>query len=79
MIVVVTMKGGANSDAGDPEIGEHPETKDMLLDASIWEKSNTTILVTLFREYTKKVNVKEAVMKTGKGKFAFMLILLLIK
>ena len=73
------MKGGVTSDAGGPELGEHPETKEMLLDASIWEKSNTTILVTLFREYTKKVNIKDAVMKTGKGKFAFLLILLLIK
>lgn len=58
---------------------ENQERQQSLLDGSLWEQSNSEILVTLFREYTKKVNLQEVVKNTGKGKFLFFLILILIK
>ena len=45
---------------------ENQERQQSLLDGSLWEQSNSEILVTLFREYTKKVNLQEV----GESKHA---------
>ena len=58
---------------------ENQDRQSSVLDSSLWEKSNSEILVTLFREYTKKVNIKEVLKETERGKFVFLLVLILIK
>ena len=62
---------------------EEAEAKTEVLDERVWEKSFSEIVVTLFKEYTREVQLGEVAQKVGKkkfwGKFYFLLMLVLIK